>query len=148
MVLTAKHWLAVAGLVLLDQITKWFMLAVRPDNMIFQLISSPNTGAAFGILQGRNTALIFISIAVLALLWRPLIASQGHERWAYLLLCAGILGNFIDRVVHKGVIDFISIGNFPVFNIADMLITLSILYLVATAMRDSFSSWNFRRAKK
>lgn len=146
MVLNYRDSLWIAALLLTDQVTKALALLTRPNNFLFELTF--NTGAGFGILQGKNTILILISIAVLVLLWKPLVTSKGRDHWAYVALVAGILGNFTDRLVHQAVIDFISIGNFPVFNVADMLITTSILYLVATALRDSFRSWNFRKSGK
>jgi signal peptidase II len=146
MVLAARHVLVVVGLVLADQLTKWLALALKPSNFLFQF--TLNTGAGFGMLQERNTLLVVVSVAVLLLLYKPIQLAKGRELWAYLLLVAGIVGNLIDRLVHGGVVDFISIGNFPIFNIADMLITVSVLYLVATALRDSFRSWNFGRAER
>jgi signal peptidase II len=48
------------------------------------------------------------------------------------MLCAGAVGNFIDRALYKYVIDFIWIEaiNFPVFNVADIYVTVSVLLLV------------------
>jgi signal peptidase II len=146
MVLNTRDSLWIALLIFVDQLTKVIALITKPSNALFELTF--NTGAGFGILQGRNILLILISIAVLALLWKPLVTSKGREHYAYLALVGGILGNFIDRLVHHKVIDFISIGNFPVFNIADSLITVSILYLLATGVRASFRSWNFHTTKK
>lgn len=141
-----RDWFWIVFFVVLDQATKITALLTKPDNWLFQL--TWNTGAGFGILQGKNWWLLALSLAVLVLILKPLRDSKGHERIAYLGLAAGIVGNSIDRVVHRAVIDFVSIGNFPVFNIADSLITLSITYLVASTLRESFSSWRFHKTKQ
>jgi signal peptidase II len=92
--------------------------------------------------------LLVISIVVLILLAKPLNETSGREKIAYLALAAGIIGNSIDRISIGAVTDFISVGTFPIFNVADSLITLSILYLVARGLKESFSSWNFKRKGK
>lgn len=146
MVLNAKDGILIVALVALDQITKAIARSMQPDNFIFQL--AHNTGAGFGILQGKNALLLVISLIVLVLLAKPIATSSGREKTAYLCLAAGIVGNSIDRVMLGGVTDFISIGSFPVFNVADSLITLSILYLIARNMKASFSSWNYKKKNR
>lgn len=146
MVLNLRDGAIVLFLVILDQATKAWARAVEPNNILFQL--TYNTGAGFGILQGKNIILLVISIIVLILLAKPLSETSGREKFAYLALGAGIIGNSIDRVSIGAVTDFISVGTFPIFNVADSLITLSILYLVARGLKESFSSWNFKRKGK
>ena len=146
MVLTVRDYVLFGVLLLVDQVTKWLARSLDPHGPIFSLVH--NTGAGFGILQGQNTLLLLVSIAVLVVLYRTVQSSTRHEKYAYVILYAGICGNAIDRIVLGAVTDFISIGSFPVFNAADSYITVSILYLVATGLRESFSSWNFRRKKK
>lgn len=145
MVLAARDWALMLGLVTVDQLTKWIALMYEPNNFLFHF--TWNTGAGFGILQGKNTLLLIISLAVLALLWKPLTTAKGYEKLAFIVLCAGIVGNCLDRVLHGAVVDFISIGTFPVFNIADSLITVSILYLIAQSVKEWFPDWNFSKQK-
>jgi signal peptidase II len=145
MVLTRRDIGTALALLLADQITKWLALYLQPRGTIFEF--TWNTGAGFGILQGQNVLLAAISIIAMAVLWPALKASKGHERVAWVVIYAGILGNFIDRIIHGAVIDFISIGTFPVFNIADSCITLGVAYLLASAARDWFPAWRFRKGK-
>lgn len=146
MVLDKRDGVFVFILIVLDQLTKWIALVTKPHNILFDL--TWNTGAGFGTLQGHNGWLLLVGIVVLAIIWKPLTESHGHEHTAYLALAAGIIGNGIDRITHHAVVDFISIASFPVFNVADSLITLSVVYLVAKALSESFSSWRFHRIAK
>jgi signal peptidase II len=97
-----------------------------------------NTGAAFGLFQ--NGSLIFASLAVVVILliiyYFPQVpASDWTFRLAMALQLAGAAGNLIDRIMFAGkVTDFISIGKFAVFNIADASITIGVVILLLGAL--------------
>lgn len=105
-----------------------------------------NEGAAFGIFQGGRIFLIIIAIFAVALICFMVSGDETMtERniFTYSLLVGGILGNMVDRIIHGYVIDYISIQigkfSFPVFNFADICITLSILILIiSTIIGDAF----------
>lgn len=140
--------LGVTVLVILDQITK--SLAVRylnPQNGgedrillngIFRLRYLENHGAAFGILQDRKILLILVTVVVFAVLlvFFARIPNERHFRplqWVTVFVMAGAIGNFIDRIRLGYVIDFFYFEwiNFPIFNVADIYVTCSvILFLV------------------
>ena len=92
-----------------------------------------NTGAAFSILQDLNYWLAAVGVLLSAyfgyLIYRLRI-SQRLEGTAFSLILAGALGNFIDRISHGCVIDFIHVHygsfNFPIFNLADSSITVGV----------------------
>jgi signal peptidase II len=132
MVLALRDWIYFALFVAADQITKLIALFTQPHNPLFFL--TWNTGAGFGILQNKNTILLLIALAVLVLLYKPLTQANGYERIAYTALAAGITGNALDRLVHGAVVDFIRIGTFPIFNVADSLISLSITFFIVHAL--------------
>lgn len=93
-----------------------------------------NTGAAFGMFQGFGwvfTILAFV-VAGLILYYYPQVHPEdGWLRLAMGLQMGGALGNVIDRLLFEGrVTDFISIGAFPVFNVADSSITIGVLLLL------------------
>lgn len=96
-----------------------------------------NKGAAFGLFQ--NGSLIFASLAVVVILliiyYFPQIpANDWTFRLALALQLAGASGNLLDRIMFAGkVTDFISIGNFAVFNIADASITIGVVVLLIGA---------------
>ena len=86
-----------------------------------------NTGAAFSVFSGNTTLLAVISIVFLiAVVLYKIIRKPQHfmENLAVTLFFAGGLGNAIDRIQYKFVVDFIDIKwfNFPVFNIADIAV--------------------------
>ena len=105
-----------------------------------------NEGAAFGLFQGGRIFLIVIAIFAIIVVC---FMANGEEVltdkniFVYSLLVGGILGNMVDRIIHGYVIDYISIVigkfNFPVFNFADICITLSIaILIVSTIVGDAF----------
>lgn len=101
---------------------------------IARVIHWNNSGAAFGMLP--NASLVFTVVAVLVciavLYYFPRVpAAQLPLRAALVLQFAGALGNLIDRLLLGTVTDFISVGTFPVFNVADASISVGVAVLVA-----------------
>ncbi len=139
--------LGIAGIVVaLDQWTKWlvrenipFATQWLPDNLLWlmpyaRLVHWENSGAAFGMFQGGATVftvLAFIVIGII-LVYYPQIESEGWTfRLAMALQLSGAIGNLISRLTHDGkVTDFISVGTFPVFNVADSAITVGTVVLI------------------
>jgi signal peptidase II len=79
-----------------------------------------NKGVSFGVDFGQATN-VLVLVAVLLLLWVAL----GERRYLWLSVF-GALSNVLDRYLYGGVVDFIRIGNFPWFNVADFLISLGL----------------------
>lgn len=103
---------------------------------VFNLTYVLNDGAAFSILKGKG--LLFIIMTILTLLLISLLlptiraVSKGKSRWLLIplaFLCAGALGNFIDRLRLGAVVDFLSFWQFPVFNLADAMLVCSAIVL-------------------
>lgn len=138
--------IAVVILVAIDFVTK--QLAVKflsngsfdiiPGVFSFTLLEGGNSGAAFGMLQGGFWIFVVITIAVVALvifMLRKLVYEKRYRffHYALVLLLAGALGNFGDRVLtmikygHSYVIDFLyfELINFPIFNVADCYVTVA-----------------------
>jgi signal peptidase II len=92
-----------------------------------------NTGAAFGIFQNANMPLLILSILIsLVVLWlyfksedEPLIF-----RISLAMMLGGAIGNMIDRIRFGFVTDFIAVGIFPVFNIADSAVTVGVAIML------------------
>jgi signal peptidase II len=103
---------------------------------IFAIVRIPrNSGAIFGLFQDQSlilTIVAFIGIGLL-LLYMLVIRHQFSlldslpARLALGLVLGGTIGNLIDRLRFGGVTDFISIGWWPVFNVADMALTTGII---------------------
>ena len=128
-------------LVFLDQITKYFAVELLQNKSDFILIPGvlqfhylENTGAAFSILEGKQLFFSIITpILILALLYvlfkMPASTKYTALNCIIVFVIAGAVGNYIDRIINHYVVDFIyfSLINFPVFNIADCYVTVSII---------------------
>lgn len=111
-----------------------------------------NSGAAFGLFSNAGSRYYFIAISIVSIaVILYLILSGRYEfkgsRIAFGLVLGGALGNLIDRIWLKEVIDFIDMGfaahRWPTYNIADIGVTLGVLYLAATFIT---SEWDGSRA--
>lgn len=137
--------------IFLDQITKY----LAKQNLIgsplkifdwFKLEYVENRGAAFGILAGKQTLFILITVFVLMILgfyiYKHYSIMSKLEIWASIFLFSGAIGNLIDRVLNGFVVDFLSVRifniyDFPVFNFADIYVTFSvILYVIAVLVHE------------
>jgi len=135
----------VSGLIIiLDQATKSYIRANFVENVDMwapwpwllpyaRIVHITNTGVAFGMFQNMN--LIFAVLAAIVSLaiiyYYPQVA--GHDwllRIALGMQLAGAVGNLIDRILQGYVTDFISIGTFAVFNVADASITVGVAVLI------------------
>ncbi len=136
--------------VLFDQVTKYlvrghFVLheAVTVIPGLFDLCYIRNTGAAWGILPDATIWLALLSVAMLAVIVifrKSLMAGGGLETVGLGLICGGIIGNLIDRVWLKYVVDFLDFywrdHHFPAFNVADSAICVGVfIYVVAQFFR-------------
>lgn len=120
-------------IIFIDQLTKIIAKEVSFEIFsFFKLIWVKNSGAAFGIFQNNNTPLIFLSIAILGFLlfYLDKIPNQKSYNLSISLIIGGAIGNLIDRIFFGYVRDFISIWIWPVFNIADMAITIGIILIL------------------
>lgn len=130
----------------LDQWTKWLTLAHIPEHRpisvipgLFALVNVRNRGAAFGFLNRSDIewqfllflgATVVAAVAIIALI-RSMRAYDGRLVFGLGLVLGGALGNLVDRIRFRAVIDFLdfSIGSWhwPAFNVADMAICLGAL---------------------
>ena len=143
---TYGFMLLIAALVfVLDQMTKYWIrthLALRETitpipalGEFFRIIHWKNTGIAFGLFQGNGWILTLIGIViVLGIIIFSTQVADGPLFWrvAMGMELGGALGNLADRINPElgYVVDFIWIGNFPVFNLADSAIVIGAVILV------------------
>ena len=127
---------SVAALTLLDQITKILAadrLADGPFVIIpgvFELRYLEN--AAFGMLQNQRVFFLVLTIVFLAIIARIYLKIPTDRKYLPLrilsiVVTAGAIGNFIDRLILVYVRDFLyfSLIDFPIFNVADIYVTVS-----------------------
>ena len=139
----------VAGVVLADQLTKWWAVSRLSDGPIhvigtLDLELARNTGSAFSLLQGQSVLLVVVALvlvaALLAMVWR----SPSYGRAAVLgLILGGALGNLADRLFrgdHGAVVDFVALHFWPTFNVADASIVVGCALLAVSLIMGSRSS--------
>ncbi len=131
-------------LIFLDQYTKVLAkgyLMGHEDKVLIPGVLSlhylENRGAAFSLLNGKMVFFYIITpilCAVIAILYKKLPADKRFLPMGCILaaLMAGAVGNYIDRILYHKVTDFIyfSLIDFPVFNVADIYVTVSIVVLL------------------
>ena len=140
---------AAAGVAALDQLTKELALHGLDDGPIdlvgsLKLRLAFNDGAAFSFGAGRTTwiavlaAAIAVGIAVLGLRAERLAIAVGYG-----VIFGGALGNLLDRALRAGdgflggrVVDFVDLGWWPVFNVADAALWVGIAVLVLATVRE------------
>lgn len=146
---TARAWAlagAVCGLVLvLDQATKAAIeahLVIGQDEEVLgplELTLSHNRGVAFGLAGGAGVKLVLTTALALGVIGY-LFSRNPQRPWMWLaagLVVGGALGNLADRIRADAVTDFIVVGSWPAFNLADVSITLGVLLLVYLYLRDA-----------
>ena len=135
----------VAMVVALDQVTKAFaILLVSPASerpridVVGEWLAieyAENRGIAFGMFAGLGPALLLAAMIVLAALAIHYLrqpAPRVSESVAMGLIFGGAIGNLLDRVRLGYVVDFVSVGAWPNFNVADSAISVGVLLLLWT----------------
>lgn len=147
----ARTNLVLGGLALvilvLDQWTKVLVREAIPVNTstslaawldgIVVLTHIRNSGAAFGLGQGLGKFFVYSSSAAILLIvlyFRRIAENSALLRTALGLQLGGALGNLIDRITLGGVTDFVDLGWFPIFNVADSAITIGTVLLCVYAL--------------
>lgn len=105
------------------------------SNALFSLTYMKNSGAAFSLLENAREFLIIVSIVATTLLFMYVHNNKGIHLISVsfiALLCAGIMANCHERIVLGYVRDYIHLNfiNFPIFNIADIFITIGVIALI------------------
>lgn len=132
------------ALVLLDQWTKGLAVASLKGQEAFSIWEGvlelryfENTGAAWGMLKGKQVFFYVLTVIFLGAVLYEIHRLYKEIRflpfvYTLVLMVAGAAGNFIDRVYQQYVVDFIyvKIINFPIFNVADCYITVSVILML------------------
>ena len=126
--------------VFLDQITKILIRknfelneSVPIIKNVLHLTYVSNTGSAFGLFRGFNIFLILFSVIVIVAIFyylKKIVKNERLLQFSVGLLLGGTIGNLADRLLYGAVTDFIDFRIWPVFNVADSAVTISILLLI------------------
>lgn len=140
---------AVATVVGLDQLTKQLALSGLDDGPIdlvgsVRFVLTFNDGAAFNLGSGRTSGIAVLALAIAAvLLVLGLRAPRPALAVGYGVVLGGAVGNLVDRVLRDGdgllggrVVDFVDLGFWPVFNVADVALWVGIGLLLLATVRE------------
>ncbi len=136
--------------IMVDLILKFIVSSKLVENDIIKVIPNffsiyylKNTGAAFSILQDSTPFLVILSALILLVLNNYIDKEKDLNKISEIslgMVIGGIFGNMIDRIINHSVTDFISFRifnyNFPVFNIADIGITVGVFLLLISVLKD------------
>ncbi len=142
--LLLTDFLGLIALVLADQFTKYIAVVHLKDQPAIPIIPDvlelnylENRGAAFGMLQNQKIFFVFVAVIILAMIVYVLFKMPEKRKYTVLhvllvLIAAGAIGNMIDRLRMDYVVDFISfvLIHFPIFNVADIYVTVATTVLV------------------
>lgn len=158
-----KYWILIllsVFVILLDQWTKALILArfqlgdsVPVLSSFFNITYVRNTGAAFGFLAGSSSSfrvpffiiVPIVALTVIGLMFRKLPERDVQMASALALVMGGAVGNFIDRIQHGFVVDFLDFhwnyaAHFPAFNVADSAICIGVgLMMIDAAKKEGES---------
>lgn len=144
------YYLLAAVILILDQISKFVVSNTMQVNQSIPIIphalyitSLRNTGAAWSILEGKMLFFYIITLVVLVIViyymqkigrFRPLLGTSLG------LIIGGTLGNFVDRLIHGQVVDFIHVFlgsySYPIFNLADSALCIGAILLLIYSLRE------------
>ncbi len=160
MVISVKRiWIIAFICVFFDQLIKDVLLMFMGMGQSIPLIKGflsitlvSNTGAAFSMFSSGTIGLIIFSVIALNLIYFLLIKGKNlskFEMTIYGMLIGGIIGNLIDRIAYFYVIDYLDFNlfgyNFPVFNLADILIVVSLLLFILREIKGDIHDVQIRR---
>ena len=146
---TQKIFNITAIILIIDQIIKIIIRSnlneyqeIKIIKNFFSITFLKNTGAAFSILKNSTLLLIIISVLFILLISKYIKKEEKNltklDVYSYGIILGGIFGNLLDRIIHKGVIDYLSFRffsyYFPVFNFADICITVGIALLIISTI--------------
>ena len=159
-------FLMIILLVFLDQFTKYLAVIHLEDKPAIKIIDGvlelnflKNSGAAFGLLQNQKVFFILVAVMILCIIAYVLFRMPDDKKYNIMhillvMIASGAAGNMIDRVRNDYVVDFIYfvIINFPIFNVADIYVTVSTFLFVILFLfyykENDFNFLSFNQQKK
>ncbi|MCH8826797.1 MAG: signal peptidase II [Chloroflexi bacterium] len=141
-----KDWILLTTLptvLVLDQLSKWLVKSnfhlgqSWPQEGLLRITYATNSGTAFGLLRNQTVFLIvasFIAVGFLVYFYRTHAIVRPVLRLSIGLQLGGAFGNLLDRLTAGVVVDFIDVGWWPIFNLADSSIVVGITILVVTLL--------------
>jgi signal peptidase II len=147
--------LVACAIVLVDQVTKYIVICSVPQGTRIDVLGVAlrishirNSGAIFGVMRssgGYFTVFSLVAAIVLVVVLLLSRKARGLVKVGMGLVLGGAIGNLIDRLRLGAVVDFVDIGvsdtvRWPSFNVADLAITLGVIFIVVCSLRSSAGS--------
>jgi signal peptidase II len=122
-------------ILVIDQIIKYWINITKPTGRFIHYVN--NTGAVFGMFQGYNNFFALATALVIGLIIYYYIYHHAYFKNKYVSLSAALIlggacGNLMDRIISGYVIDYLDVGFWPVFNLADIALTIGAIILIIT----------------
>ena len=142
--------------IVIDQVAK-FLFTGKSFTLITNVLNInylPNNGILFGIFDGDLLVIMAVTAVILGFLVKAIIHYFNEKKFIYsaslILVLAGGFSNFIDRILKGYVVDYLNITlfSFPIFSIADIIITIGVIMLFILLIRDLISPERKRKEKK
>lgn len=132
------------GVFVFDQLIKYYIhkfmelnTSIKVIPNFFNILYVQNKGAAFSILENYSFLIIIISVVFLVVLDQYIKKEKSFNKLSIIalgMIMGGIFGNLMDRIIYHSVIDYLSFTifnySFPVFNLADIGITVGVALLI------------------
>lgn len=146
-----RYYLLALVVILLDQVSKWFVVqkmelyeSITVIENFFFITSHRNKGAAWGILQNQMLFFYIITIFVIVgiIFYMQKYVKEDNRLLGVALsfILGGAIGNFIDRLVRKEVVDFLDVMiftyDYPIFNIADSFLVIGVGLIIIVSFLD------------
>lgn len=145
-----KHVIIGIVVLLIDQITKIAAETTLSSGAIsvipgfFRLTYAENTGAAWSMLEGKMWffyIITIIALIIMVMFYRNQKEADELVKVSLVLMMAGTIGNFIDRLCFQHVrdfLDFIIFGyDFPIFNVADMALCIGVFLIIVDVLLEN-----------
>ncbi len=140
----------VLSMFLIDRLSKFWVIKNFDLNENLEIVIFPflsihliwNEGIAFGLLSfGENNLYNFLTLIIaflIIIIFWLMIKANGIEKYGFMMILGGSIGNILDRLIYSAVPDFIDIHyksfHWFIFNLADIFITIGVFLLILTEM--------------
>ncbi|MGM8214399.1 signal peptidase II [Bacillaceae bacterium W0354] len=149
-----KYYILALVVVIFDQITKFLIVgnmkiyeSIEVIPGFFYITSHRNSGAAWGILEGKMWLFYIVTVVVIGvIIYYMQMYKHEHPliNIGFALILGGAIGNFIDRLRIQEVVDFLDFiifsYDFPIFNIADSALTVGVIIVIILILYDEIKN--------
>lgn len=153
------YYLIAVLVIIIDQFSKWLVIKnmelyeqIPIIENFFYFTSHRNSGAAWGILQGQMVFFYIITtIVVIGIIYYMETFAKGDRLFSLSLslILGGAIGNFIDRLFRKEVVDFLDFiifsYDYPIFNIADSALVIGVILVFITLFLEEKRKGNIKQ---